>query len=272
MQTGTMLAPARIRTFGPLSVELDGTTRHGRALGAVKTRAVLELLVLAQGRPVSKDELAHYLWEGRPRTPQDAFRTLEHYVCVLRSVLGRSRGERREVIVTGPNCYRLDLEKVDLDVVEFERLLRRADLADRDERRALLQQAVALASGDFLEDSPYPGWARLERDRYRDAVARAHLWLAEDALRDGALHSAVQLCDDALRFAPFSEHAVRLQMVANRGLGCDDIARACYHRCRAVLARGLNLDPTSHTDAIASAVDAGVSFDELVEMLSLRAA
>ena len=59
----------------------------------------------------------------------------------------------------------------------------------------------------------------------------------------------------------------RLLAVSNNAvnaLGHADLARAAHRRCRQVLADHLGVDPTSETEAVAAAIDAGMPADELV--------
>ena len=257
-----------IRMFGMLSVECGGAHYQGRQIGGAKARGLLELLLLARGRPVSKDALALALWPGPASPPVDAFRTLEHYVCMLRSRLCADRELARTVLVTGSNSYRINLGNVDLDLDRFDALVLEAEQSCPQERRRLLTQALALVRGDLLEDSPYAAWAEDDRFQYRERVARCHLWLAGDLITDGDMHVALRHCEAALRLAPYSEQAFRMQMVANQALGFGDMARSTYRRCQSVLGADLNLDPTSDTMSIAGAIDAGAPISELISMLS----
>lgn len=262
----------RIRVMGPLTVQRGDWARTGRDLGAVKTRGLLELLLLSRGRPVSKDELIHTLWDGKRNLPSDPTRTLEHYVCVVRAALTDDRALSHDVLVTGTNSYLLDDTYLDVDVDHFDQLLRDVAHASGDERRALLDDAAAMASGDLFQDSPNLSWAQSERASHRESVAWVHLLQAEDALVDESLHRAVWSAEQALRFTPYSEHAFRLLMVAHLGLGSRELARLTYRRCVNTLWRGLRLDPTAHTTLVATAIASGAGLDELLTLLAPAAA
>jgi hypothetical protein len=75
-----------------------------------------------------------------------------------------------------------------------------------------------------------------------------------------ALHHA----EAALRFAPYSEEAFRIVMLANYALGHDEIARRTGSHCRTLIGDDLGTDITTVTRDMAGAIDAGVPFDELV--------
>ena len=53
-------------------------------------------------------------------------------------------------------------------------------------------------------------------------------------------------------------------MLANHGLGQDEIARQVFERCRSVLADELNRDTTTETETLAGMIDAGASMAELL--------
>jgi DNA-binding SARP family transcriptional activator len=256
-----------VQMFGVLSIDCHGVLLQGRDLGGTKRRAILELLLLARGRPVTKDALAQALWDGHPNPPRDANRTLEQYVCWLRARLCVDREQARVVILTGTNSYRLNPDHFVIDLDRFDRLLLEAEHAEPVRRRSVLQEAVELARGDVLEDAPFAPWAENDRYLYRDRIARSHVWLAGDLLAHGDVRAALRHAEEAQRFAVHCEHAIRLQMVAYHALGLSDMARTTFHRCRAELADVLGVDPTSATIDVASAIDAGTPAAELVASL-----
>jgi DNA-binding SARP family transcriptional activator len=129
----------------------------------------------------------------------------------------------------------------------------------------LLEQAVALARGDLIEDAPYAPWIQPHRDVYRHLVARARLWLAHDCVLAGDYAAAIRHSEDALRITPYSEQAFRTIMVSDHALGYQDLARATYVRCRELLADSLDTDPTTETARVASAIDAGALPRELID-------
>lgn len=251
-----------VRLFGPLQV-IDGERQlRGSEIGGAKPRGLLELLVLARGRTVSKDQLADALWGAEP--PRNVAGTLEHYVCVLRRRLFADQQFARRVLATEPGAYRFDTSLVELDLDEFDRVVLQAEHADDARRRHLLNQAVEIARLDLLDDAPYAPWAQGERDLYRGRVARAHLWLARDCVAAGNHPGAVRHAEATLRVTPYSEEAFRTIMVADHALGHADLARLTFLRCRQVLGDALGVDPTTETERVAAAIDTGMPATELV--------
>ena len=109
----------RIRTLGPLEVEIDG---QNVALGGQKQSLVLGLLVLHANRVVPVGTIIDAVWGDEPN--DGAARTLQVYVSNLRKLLephGRSRG--REVIVTQRPGYLIVLDHDELDALEADTIL-----------------------------------------------------------------------------------------------------------------------------------------------------
>ena len=82
-----------------------------------KQRALLALLVLQRGRPVSADRLIDALWgDGQAANPANA---LQAQIGQLRRTLGA------RAIVTSEAGYALAIGPGDVDVVRFEQLVAR---------------------------------------------------------------------------------------------------------------------------------------------------
>ncbi len=233
------------------------------SFSGVKPKALLEILLLARGRPVGKETLADALWpEARPK---NAAATLETYVSIIRSRMFADRLAARRVVVTSAGAYHIDSAHIDLDVTRFDELLNRAEQALPGQRRALWVEAVALASGALLEDEPHAGWAAAARELYQTRVLRTHLLIAEEALTTEEPMVALRHGEAALAVNQLAEEAHRMVMLANHALGYGEAARQAFLRCRDVLDHELDVDPTSDTTQLAAAIDAGVPTAELIE-------
>jgi hypothetical protein len=95
--------PLRIRLLGGFDVEGRGS--HG--LGSRKARTLLKVLALAEGRPVSTDQLIDALWPDgdHPARPEEQVAVL---VSRLRAVLGPERIQRSDA------GYRLNADWLDV--------------------------------------------------------------------------------------------------------------------------------------------------------------
>ena len=153
------------RILGPVEVRAQG---RPLAVAGGRQRALLALLLLHAGEPVSRDRLIEGLWGARP--PGGAPKTMQAVVSRLRRALG---GEAAR-LVSGTSGYRLLVEPDELDLERFERLCaegRRALAAGRPERaaarlRAALEEWRGPALADVsLEPFAPPEVARLEELR-----------------------------------------------------------------------------------------------------------
>jgi DNA-binding SARP family transcriptional activator len=240
-----------IRLFGPLAI-VDGTRTLGpRDLGGSRPKQVLEILLAARGHLVPSDRLADLLW-GRepPRNPAGALQT---FVSILRKRLGASRDRAPGLVVTEARAYRVAAELVDLDLDRFDGLLERSAYEPTYQARRDLAQALALVSGEVLEDEPYTVWAQELRDTYQARVLGARLDAATSALAELDYPDALAQAEVAVGLDAFSERARRCLMLALYGLGRQHDALTAYGSFRAQLHHELGLEPTTETRALEAA-------------------
>lgn len=213
-----------VRVLGPVDV-LTSTGVVG--VGGRQPRALLGTLVLSADHAVHSDHLRWVLWGDDEPTGSEA--TLQSYVSHLRHVLGH------DAVVHTDHSYALDASMVDIDVIEFERLLRQADAAQAEPEtcwrrsREALQLWRGRPFGDLADDEPFMiETHRLEEQRLvamelsieadlalgrhqlviaelEAAVAehpyREHLWwlLVTALAQDGRRVQAVRSCEELRR-------------------------------------------------------------------------
>ena len=124
-----------------------------------KQRALLALLALQRGKPVSSDRLIDHLWGGgEAAKPANA---LQAQVAQLRRSLGSA------AIVTSEGGYALCIGPDDVDVVRFEQLVATGRRLVEEGEVALastaLGEALALRRGEPLAEFAYAGFADAER-------------------------------------------------------------------------------------------------------------
>jgi DNA-binding SARP family transcriptional activator/pimeloyl-ACP methyl ester carboxylesterase len=234
--------------FGALEVRVDGLRLGGRDLGGVKPKQLLEVLLLARGRLVSKDRIAELLWGDA--LPQRVAATVETYVSVLRRRLDVRPGLGRRVLATEPGGYRLVAEEFDVDLDRYESLLRGAAAATGVERRSALEHAVEIGQLELLADEPYGAWVEPARAHYRERQVQALVELAECCLGLGDHHATLAAAERAVALEPTRERAYRAAMRAHHAGGDRDGALRAYERCRRALADELGVAPSSDTAAL----------------------
>ncbi len=151
------------RILGPLEVE-----EAGRAIPVVggRQRALLAILLIHAGEPVSADALIDGLWgESAPAAPRKG---LQIQVSRLRKALG-ARATR---VVTQPNGYLLQVEPGELDLDRCQRLAAegREALATGDPERAAarLREALGLWRGPPLAEFVFESFAQGEIGRLEE--------------------------------------------------------------------------------------------------------
>jgi DNA-binding SARP family transcriptional activator len=237
-----------IRLLRSTEAVIDGRRVGGRDFGGAKVRQVLEILALTPGRPVAKDQIAELLWEGAP--PPSWLTTLEAYVSQLRRALAPNVPVRRSVVVTTSGGYRLDDERVSVDLTEFADAVNRCAGRPAAESLAALQTALDAAGGVALEDEPYASWAIEARAAHERLVVRASVLAGEQALALGLARDAATHGLRATTVDPLDERGWRLRMQAAWADGDRRAALSAYGECRDRLHSELGVSPAPVTQQL----------------------
>jgi predicted ATPase/DNA-binding SARP family transcriptional activator len=250
------------RILGPLEVA-EGDVLV--ALGGLKQRAVLALLLLRAGETVASAWLIDEIWgEAAPTT---AAKSIQLYVSQLRKALRATRPGAEHLLATRPGGYTLAVDGHDLDVDRFTRLCAEGRSAlDRQEAgpaAEALRAALALWRGPALADFGAEPFAareavrlaelrvaaledRIEADlalgRHRALIGELETLVAEHPLRErlrGQLMLALYRCDrqaDALA----AYRAARRTLVDELGLEPNPALRRLE---QAILTQSAHLAP-----------------------------
>jgi len=226
----------QVRLFGELEAEQAGVPVPVRG---AKQRALLALLALRPGQPVSADRLIDVLWgDGQAAHPANA---LHAQIVQLRRTFGPA------AVVTTEAGYALDVGADDVDVVRFELLVARgrqlAAAGQAADASAALGEALGLWRGEPLADFTYSGFFDAERARLGEltVVAVETRAGADLALgRHGGLAAELEaLC----REHPLRERLWELLILALYRAGRQAEALHAYTEVRDRLAGELGIDP-----------------------------
>ena len=225
------------RVLGAVEAIREG---HRLALGGRRQRALLALLLLQPGRPVSADRLIDELWAGEP--PDAAETTLRSYVSRLRSALGPDVG-----LVGSADGYRLDAAPETIDSRRFEALIRSADEAFAGRRildaRAQLAAALELWLGRPYGELSGNGSLRNDAERLVELRLHAQERRLEADLELGLADELVDTLEAAVRDHPFRERLWRHLMLALYRAGRQADALGAYMRAREQLEDQLGIAP-----------------------------
>lgn len=259
----------RVRLFGSLEVETEEGRLGRRDLGGLKPKQVFEVLLLARGKPVSKDRLGDLLW-GED-LPVNVAATLGTYVSVLRTRLGQTPRRAMDLIVSEYGSYRIRWEAIWTDLDEFDEILRRWKTPEPSAREPL-ERALALLRGELLEDEPYAPWVERDRDRYRDQHGELLRRLTLCLLLAAEFEGAITHAQHALSLEPMDESACQMLMVALYAAGRQQAAARAFDSCRKLLEEELGVEPLDATTRCLARIRRHESIDELVASLLAKEA
>jgi LuxR family transcriptional regulator, maltose regulon positive regulatory protein len=225
-----------VRLFGELEA-LDGGVPV--PVRGAKQRALLALLALQRGQPVSADRLIDALWgDGQAANPANA---LQAQIGQLRRTLGPA------AILTSEAGYALTAGPDEVDVVRFERLVakgqRLAAGGELGPASAALGEALGLRRGEPLAEFTYTGFFDAERARLDELTlvaiesrAGADLGLGRHGELAGELEARCQE-------HPLRERLWELLILALYRSGRQAEALRAYTGIRDHLAGELGIDP-----------------------------
>ena len=226
-----------VRLFGELEA-LDGGVPV--PVRGAKQRALLALLALQRGQPVSADRLIDALWgDGQAANPANA---LQAQIGQLRRTLGPA------AILTSEAGYALTAGPDEVNVVRFERLVAKGQRLAADGElapaSAALGEALRLRRGEPLAEFTYTGFFDAERARLDELTllaiesrAGADLGLGRHGELAGELEARCQE-------HPLRERLWELLILALYRSGRQAEALRAYTGIRDHLAGELGIDPS----------------------------
>jgi len=229
------------RAFGPGALLIDDE----RSLDFAWDKARELFFFLLHGGPRRQEQILSALWPES--APDRARASLHTAVYRLRHAIGH-----KDAIMLSAGVYRANEELiVSYDVRAFERLLQESSSAGGDQAVTLLDRAVALYTGAFLEQLEAE-WCAEERDRLEQRYLRALERLSDAHAAAGELTECVAAAERLLARDPLRESAYARIIRACLRLGDRAGALRVYTRCVAVLRDELGIQPGAELQALAT--------------------
>jgi DNA-binding SARP family transcriptional activator len=223
--------------LGPLEVRTDG---RAVALGGVKPRALLTVLLLRANQSVSAEHLALALWGDD--APPGAVKTVQVHVSRLRKSLADP-----EALVTTPGGYQLRVGPGELDVERFERQLEDGHAAlaagNPQEAAAALHEALALWRGPPLAEVAALPFAPPEITRLEERRLAALELRVEADLELGRHAELIAELQHVTSEHPWRERLHGQLMLALYRSGRQADALTAYRDARRVLVDELGIEP-----------------------------
>ncbi len=246
----------RLQCFGPFTVFIDGRLISRREFRRAKAIELLQLLVLHEGRPVSRDALVEQLWPNAGLT--SGARSLHVAMHALRRAIEpRVQGRQWVHIQTLDDSFFFDLNSsCSVDMVEFRRLIALARGSD-EEAGAMLGAAVSLYRGALFADVLEGDWLLSRREGLRNDYLEAVLRLAELTNRPGSRERSCTLLRQACELEPTREDLHRRLIHSLWNTGQKAAARRSYDACVRLLRSELGVPVGPETLRLGKLIGAG---------------
>ena len=227
---------AEFRILGPIEVADGGTVID---LGGARQRALLAILLVSRGEPVSVDRLVDQLYAGHP--PRTAVKSVQAHVSRLRKALGDGR------LRTEAGGYTLGLAPGELDADRFSDLVIEGrgavEAGELDRAGRAFDDALALWRGPPFGDLAYESFAQAELSRLEEL----HATCTEERIDIGlALGRHDELRPELERLVaerPLRERLRGQLMLALYRSGRQAEALDAYRDARRALVDEVGLDP-----------------------------
>ncbi|HZE06145.1 MAG TPA: BTAD domain-containing putative transcriptional regulator [Solirubrobacteraceae bacterium] len=225
----------QFRILGPLEVA------EGDCLVSLPgaQRALLARLLLSANEVVSADRLIEELWgEDGPESGRAA---LQVRVSQLRKALG---GDSRRIATRAPG-YVLRVDRDELDLYGFERLVSEADAAEPAKAAAKLREALDLWRGAPLDDLSYASFAQPAIRRLEELRLAAYEKRIDADLELGRQAEVIAELEALVEEHPLREHLHAQLMLALYRCGRQADALGAYQHARRVLVEELGIEPSA---------------------------
>ena len=256
-----------LKLFGGFELRLNDVPVDGFVSN--KARALLAFLVVTN-RPQPRPVLAELLWGDKPDDVANA--NLRMALSNLRKLIGPCLEITRSEVAMVKGC------RYDVDVQHFQTRLSQVDLATLESNCSLLEEAMALYRGDFLEGLPvrdassFEEWALRQRERYRQMAMQGLYRLSMIHTDRGSYAVAIEYTTRLLELEPWQEEGHRQMMLLLAVTGKRSAALAQYAACRRILLEELHVDPMPETNALLARIRAMPEQQQAVPVQALATA
>ena len=249
----TQAPPLRFQLLGGFRVLRGGWTLD--AWDRPMAARVVRFLLVNDDAAVPEDVLFEAFWADRPT--DSARQHLAVAVSRARKVLDLP-GADASVIEVKERTYRLALRDRDtVDVVDFCAAAAAALSDNGAGRRAALERAAALWTGEPLPEDRYAPWTFAWRERLAGTYSHVLDALVESCSAGGDHHHAVRAAHALLELDPLNESAHRSLIVGYARTGRTSHALRQYLECRRALVVGLGVEPSAETSRLQARILAG---------------
>ncbi len=242
-QIGLSAPILEVRLFGKMELAFDGKYIDTSDIHRNKVKVLLALLVLANGRDVSRDVLVKSLWPNSQI--ETARKNLYTLWSSLREALQLPNGTCPYLIRRRGACS-IDANLVRSDVQRFESVCRELFFGDasREGFADVFKDVEEYFASDLLPAEQENETICSARDEYRTRLVDALVTAASNLIAVGNAQQAVWVARFALRHEDTREDAYVMLMSAQIALGQRTAALMTFFTCKRALSEKLGLDPS----------------------------
>ena len=238
-----------VRLFGGLELTIGDSVVDLKAFSRQKTKVLLAILVLNQGREISRERLSVSLWPES--TEEAARRNLHSLWALLRKALKTKDGVCPYLIRT-QFSYKLNTEFVKSDIAEFNEICQKILFGQPQlfEWQHMYTRITTIYCDDILPTETKNALILSARDELRKKFVEACSYAA---MRLSELHEhqlSLHFAQAALQKDVTREDAYALMMKGQIALGQRTAALDTYFRCRRYLSEELGIDPGTKTQEL----------------------
>jgi DNA-binding SARP family transcriptional activator/predicted ATPase len=240
-----------VTLLGSFSVSVNGAAIDAQRWRLKHPRLLWQMLCLAPGHRISRDEAADALW---PRAgAQASSNRLHHTLHALRGIFSEAGvSDARQLVQLQAGTLRLDAGvALDLDLRHFARAVAAARASNGNDAAALvhLQRAYDIHRGALALPAGAGEWFT----PHRKAALRDGLWLLEQLAQRyqaaGRIDDAARVGQALVQMEPSNEAAHRRLIELYEAQGRTDLVLQQYTACSRYLRRHLGIEPSAATQA-----------------------
>jgi DNA-binding SARP family transcriptional activator/predicted ATPase len=244
-----------VTMLGEFTVSVNGVAIDASRWKLKHPRLLWQMLCLAPGHCVARDEAAEALWPQA--TVHASSNRLYHTLHVLRGLFNQAgASDARQWVQLQGGTLRLDAGVLlELDLERFRQAVARAR-TDSDMEMSCLETAQALHRGALAVGPAADDWFA----PHRHALLRDQVWLHEQLAQRfeaaGRIDDVVKVVQVLAQLEPANEAAHRRLIELHAEQGRPDLAAQQYSACCRYLRRERGIRPMAATQALAQRVAA----------------
>jgi len=239
----------RVRLFGDMEVEYGGQLLQDTDLRRGQLRTFFSLLVLNQGKGLSRDTLISWLWPDKEYgRGLKSFYNLWSRLC--NSFPGTNGG--CPYASNSQRLIRIDPRFVSSDVSEFECLARQLlfEMGSPEERLAAVDRVEQIYRSDILAGCRIHPRVEAAQNRYRSMMLDVLFMASQLHLEQGNASMALWYARRAFDVDAGSEEGYRILMASQEAAGKRTSALRTYFDCKQYLDEELGILPSQQTTAL----------------------